>query len=179
MAQYSKVLRKLTYSALFLALCMILPFITGNIPQIGNMLSPMHIPVLLCGFVCGWQWGLAVGFIAPLMRSVLFGMPAMYPSAVAMAFELATYGMLSGVLYRAFPKKTAFIYVSLICAMICGRIVWGIARFVMAGLSGSSFPMSAFIAGAVTNALPGIILHIILIPVIVIVLKKANLILNE
>ena len=90
--------RKLTYAALFLALAMVLPFITGQIPEIGKMLSPMHIPVLLCGFLCGWPWGLAVGFVAPLLRSVVFGMPAMFPGAVAMAFELAVYGTLSAIL---------------------------------------------------------------------------------
>ncbi len=174
----SKNIKKLTYSALFLALCMVLPLITGNIPQIGQALSPMHIPVLLCGFVCGWPWGLAVGFIAPLLRGLLFGMPTIYPTGIAMAFELATYGTLAGILYMALPKKIPYIYVTLICAMIGGRVVWGIARFIMAGLSGSSFPMSAFVAGAVTNAIPGIILHIVLIPLIVIALKRAKLLLN-
>ena len=98
-------IKKLTYSALFLAIALVLPFITGQIPEIGAMLCPMHIPALLCGFMCGWPWGLAVGFIAPLLRSVIFGMPAMFPSAVGMAFELAVYGMMSGLLYRLLPKK--------------------------------------------------------------------------
>ena len=171
-------IRKLTFSALYLALALVLPFITGQIPEIGAMLSPMHIPVLLCGFVCGWQWGLAVGLIAPMLRSVLFGMPTMYPTAIAMTFELAVYGAVSGILYRLLPRKTWSIYVSLIFAMIAGRIVWGAARFVLAGLSHSEFPMSAFLAGAVLNAIPGIILHIVLIPVLVIVLEKAKLTMN-
>ena len=85
-------IRKLTFSALFLALAMVLPFITGQIPEIGKSLCPMHIPVLLCGFLCGSPWGLAVGFIAPLLRSVVFGMPKVFPDAVVMAFELATDG---------------------------------------------------------------------------------------
>ena len=96
--------RRLTYAALYLAIAMVLPFITGQIPDIGKALSPMHIPVLLCGFMCGWPWGLVVGFIAPLMRSVLFGMPALFPDAVSMAFELAVYGGLSGFL-RSFADR--------------------------------------------------------------------------
>lgn len=168
--------RKLVYSAVCLALAMVLPFLTGQIPQIGQALSPMHIPVFLCGFLCGWPWGMLIGFIAPLLRSLLFGMPAIFPGACAMAFELATYGFLSGLLYRTFPKKTGYIYVTLIIAMLGGRIVWGIARYIFAGLSGSSFPRSAFIAGAFTNAIPGIILHIILIPLIIIALERAKLI---
>ena len=172
-------IRKLTYAALFLALALVLPFLTGQIPQIGSALSPMHIPVLLCGFLVGWPWGLAVGFIAPLLRSVIFGMPVMVPGAVAMAFELAVYGLVSGILYRLLPKKKWSIYVTLIVAMLAGRAVWGIARLIIAGLSGNSFTWALFLAGAFTNAIPGIILHIILIPVIVMVLERTDLSLNK
>ncbi len=119
--------KKLCYAAACLALAMVLPFLTGHIPTIGQMLSPMHIPVLLCGFLCGWPWGLVVGFTAPLLRSVLFGFPAFFPGACSMAFELATYGFVSGILYKRLPDKTSSIYIALIAAMVCGRIVWGIA----------------------------------------------------
>ncbi len=170
--------RRLTYAALYLALALVLPFLTGQIPEIGAMLAPMHIPVLLCGFVCGWQWGMAVGAVAPLLRSALFGMPPMYPTAVAMTFELAAYGALAGILYRRLPRKTWSVYVSLLLAMLGGRLVWGAARYILAGLSGSEFPLSAFLAGAVTGALPGIVLHIVLIPVLVLVLERAKLTLN-
>ena len=166
---------KITFSALCTALAIVLPFLTGHIPEIGSMLCPMHIPVFLCGFVCGWPWGLVVGFVSPLLKSVLTGYPVMFPAAAAMAFELAAYGAVSGALYAALPKKTCNIYVSLICAMIAGRIVWGIARFLLAGLSNTAFPMSAFLAGAVTTALPGIILHIILIPLVVMALRRTGL----
>lgn len=173
----ARVLR-LTYSALYLAIALVLPFLTGQIPQIGSMLCPMHIPALLCGFVCGWPWGMAVGFVSPLLRSVLFGMPDMFPTAVAMAFELAVYGAVSGLLYRALPKKTASIYVSLIAAMVAGRLVWGAVRYLLAGLAHSAFSPALFLAGAVTTALPGILLHIVLIPVLVMAMQKARLILN-
>ena len=169
---------KLTYSALYLAIALVLPFLTGQIPQIGSMLCPMHIPALLCGFVCGWPWGLAVGFISPLLRSVLFGMPTMFPTAVSMAFELAAYGAVSGLLYRALPKKPWGIYVSLLGAMVVGRLVWGTARYLLVGLAHSSFTPALFWAGAVTTAIPGIILHIILIPVLVMAMEKARLILD-
>ena len=170
--------RRLAYSALFLALALVLPFLTGQIPTIGKALSPMHIPVMLCGFLCGPLWGAAVGAVAPLLRSVLFGMPAMFPGGVAMTFELTTYGILSGWLYRLLPRKPWSIYVSLLVAMVCGRLVWGAARFALAGLSGSEFPFSAFLAGAVTGAVPGIILHIVLIPLLVMGLERAKLTLD-
>ena len=171
--------RRLTYSALYLAIAMVLPFVTGQIPEIGSMLCPMHIPALLCGFMCGWPWGLAVGFIAPLLRSVIFGMPTLFPGAVAMAFELAVYGGLSGLLYRLLPKKKRNTYIILVISMIAGRIIWGAARVILAGLSGSSFTWALFLAGAVTNAIPGIILHLILIPVLVIAMDRAGLSLND
>ena len=172
-------IRKLTYAALYLAIAMVLPFITGQIPEIGSMLCPMHIPALLCGFMCGWPWGMAVGFIAPLLRSVLFGMPALFPAAVAMAFELAVYGCVSGLLYRLLPRRNWTVYVSLIIAMIAGRIVWGTVRLILAGLSGTGFTWALFLAGAFTNAIPGIIMHLILIPVLVIAMNRAGLSLNR
>ena len=97
--------RRLIYAALYLAIALVLPFVTGQIPQIGEALCPMHIPVLLCGFVCGWPYGLAVGLVAPLLRSALFGMPRLFPTAVAMTPELAVYGALAGLCYRLLPKK--------------------------------------------------------------------------
>ena len=165
-------IKKLTLSAMFLAGAFVLPFLTGQIPQIGSMLCPMHIPVLLCGFFCGAPWGLAVGFIAPLLRSFTLGMPPMFPTAFCMTFELAVYGFMAGWLHNKLPKKKCYVYVSLLCAMLFGRIVWGIVMFVCMGLDVSKFGLAAFAAGAFTNALPGIILQLVFIPVLVILLEK-------
>ena len=166
--------KTLVLAALFLALALVLPFLTGQIPEIGSMLCPMHIPALLCGFFCGWPWGLAVGLIAPVLRSLLFSMPPMYPMAVCMAFELATYGAVSGYLYGKLPHKKSSIYVSLLTAMVAGRLVWGLARFLCSGLDVSAFGLSAFWSGAVATAIPGIIVQILLIPVLVMALEKYN-----
>lgn len=167
--------RKLTYAALCLALALALPFLTGQIPEIGNMLCPMHIPALLCGFLCGWPWGLVVGGIAPVLRSLLFVRPPMF-SAIGMAFELAAYGAAAGFLYRKLPKTRGSIYVTLVIAMIAGRLVWGAAQMVLMGLQDNVFTLQAFLAGAVTTAIPGIILQLVLIPVVVMALEKAKLI---
>jgi len=168
-------LQKMILSAAFLALAYIMPFLTGQIPEIGAMLCPLHIPVLLCGFICGWPWGLAVGFIAPLFRSLTLGMPPFFPKALCMAFELAAYGAIAGFMHRLLPRRKPYIYVSLLTAMIIGRLVWGTAMFLCLGLSGGSFTFAAFLAGAVTNAIPGIILQIVLIPVLVMVLSKTKI----
>ena len=161
--------KTLTLSGMFLALALVMPFLTGQIPQIGSMLCPMHIPVLLCGFFCGGTMGFLVGLIAPVLRSFLFGMPPMFPVAICMAFELAAYGLVSGVLYRKLPGKKGAVYGALIVAMVLGRVVWGIA---MMACIGGQFGMEAFLAGAVTTALPGIILQLVLIPVVVMAMEK-------
>ena len=175
----SNVVRKIVFSGLMLAVAFLLPFLTGQIPQIGSMLLPMHLPVLICGFACGWPWGLAVGLIAPLFRSLIMTMPPMFPTAIAMAFEMAAYGAVCGLLYQKFPKKNLLIYAELIIAMIIGRIVWGTVSFVLISASGGAFTFEAFMAGALLNAVPGIILQIVLVPPIIMLLKKAGFIAND
>ncbi len=166
-------IRKLVLAGICLALCMVLPFLTGQIPEIGSMLSPMHIPVLLCGFLTGPLYAAVVGAVAPLLRFALFGMPPIFPAGVAMCVEMAVYGAISGLLYRKLPRSTVSIYVSLVAAMLLGRIVWGAARFILSGISSVPFTWAAFMAGAFTSAVPGIILHIALIPVLVLALQRA------
>lgn len=169
-----KTYKKMVFAAVCLALCMVLPFLTGQIPQIGKALSPMHIPVLLCGFIAGPWYAAAVGAIAPLLRFAMFGMPQLFPTGLAMCFELAAYGALSGVFYGLLPKKPWSVYASLIAAMLGGRIVWGIVTAILLSASDSPFTWAAFIAGGFTNAVPGIILHIVLVPVIVLALERAG-----
>ena len=172
--------KKLVRASLLMALGLLLPFLTGQIPTIGRMLSPMHIPVLLCGMICGWPYGLAVGFLTPLLRSVLFGMPAIYPQAVGMAFELAVYGLVSGLVYARFQKKgLKAIYITLITAMLAGRLVWGLVSILLYGVVGNTFTFQMFLAGAFVNAVPGIILHLVLIPAIMFALERSGVLEKE
>lgn len=171
-----KYTRNLTLSALFLALGYVLPFLTGQIPHFGSMLLPMHIPVFLCGLICGWQYGAIVGLILPLTRSLFFIMPPFYV-ALAMTFELATYGFVAGFLYsRARRQGIVALYCSMIIAMLAGRLVWGAAQIVILGLQGNAFTWQAFMAGAFVNAVPGIIVQLVLIPAIMFALDKTGLI---
>ena len=166
--------KNIVLAAFFIALGFVLPFLTMQIPSIGSMLLPMHIPVIIAGFVCGGPIGAVVGFIVPLLRSALLGMPPMFPTAIAMAFELATYGLVAGLAYQWLPKKPVYIFVSLILSMLVGRVVWGVVTAILMGVSGNAFGMAAFVAGAFTNAIPGIILQLVLIPIIVISLQKTR-----
>ena len=168
-------IKNLALAAMFMALGLVLPFFTGQIPQIGKMLLPMHIPVLLCGLICGWRYGLTVGFVTPLLRSVIFGMPILYPMAIGMAFELMTYGFVIGFLYERSRWKCIFaLYRCLIIAMLSGRIVWGIAQMILLGVGQNGFTYQAFIAGAFLNAIPGIIIQLVLIPAVMVLLNKTG-----
>ena len=172
----NKKLRRLVFAAVCLALAYVLPFLTGQIPEIGSRLCPMHIPVLLCGFICGPWYGLVVGLIAPILRSLTLGMPPLFPTAVAMCFELGAYGLFAGLFYRLFPKKPGYIYVTLIIAMILGRLVWGAVMYALTLMGKAQFGLAAFWTKGFVDALPGIIVQIVIIPPIVMALRKAKLI---
>lgn len=166
--------RRLVLAAMFLAIGMVLPIITLQIKEIGDSLLPMHLAVMLCGVICGQYYGAAVGFILPFLRGITFGMPPLYPNAIWMAAELATYGFIIGLLYKKLPIKNSLIkiYVSLICSMIAGRIVWGAVKAVLLGVSGKSFTLALFWAQGFIDAIPGIILQLILIPIIIRIIEK-------
>ena len=175
MFKQKKQIQNMVLSALLLALGLVLPFLIGQIPEIGSALLPMHIPVLICGFICGWQWGLVVGFIMPLLRFLLFSLPPIYPTGIAMAFELAAYGAISGLMYSLFKKNTINIYISLMTAMLFGRVIWGIARVILLGFSDTQvFTWAIFLTGAFINAIPGIILQLVLVPLIIVVANKIS-----
>ncbi len=169
--------KKLAVTAMLFAVGIVLPFLIGQIPTIGRMLLPMHIPVLLCGLIVGWQYGAAIGFLLPIVRGLLFGMPPIYPTAIAMAFEMAMYGFVSGFLYsHAKWQCTKMLYISLITAMLAGRAVWALAEVILLGIGGNAFTWKMFISGAFINAIPGIIVQLVLIPVIMVALKRAKVV---
>lgn len=148
----------------------LIPFV-GAVPNLGGVFLPMHIPVLLCGFLCGWKYGAACGAIVPLLSSAITGMPVLWPQGVSMVFELAVYGLVTGLLYRSLQRN---VYLSLIAAMAAGRAVSGVAKAVFFGMAGKPFGMAAFLSGAFTAAVPGMILQLVLIPVLVAALEKAG-----
>jgi hypothetical protein len=164
---------KLIYTALCITLGILLPQL-NKIPGInlGAILLPMHIPVLLAGFLCGIPYATFCGFILPLINFILTGRPIIYPVGVSMMFELATYGFLTAFLYRITKGK---IYPSLIGAMIGGRIVMGIVNTILWGMKGNAYGFAIFFTDAFVNAIPGITIQLIIIPIIIYALKKARL----
>ena len=169
-------IRRLCLAALFLSLGWLLPLITGQIQTIGNMLCPMHIPVFLCGLILGPIYGAVIGFITPLSRILIFGMPVFYPNGLCMAFELAIYGLVSGLLYKFLKKdRLTSIYFSLIPSMILGRIIWGISMYLCGLVSKNSFTWILFVYGAFINAWPGILIQLIIIPILIKSLIKSNI----
>ena len=170
-------LKKLTVSSMMLALALLLPFLTGQLQAIGQMLSPMHVPVLLCGFLCGPVYGVIVGLVAAPLRFLIFGMPRM-PNVLYMATELAAYGLISGLFYNIFPKRKFFTYLSLVLSMIGGRVAYAF-MFIAINLSNAKSVEALtlpIISATVLTAWPGMIIQIVLIPTLLIVLEKAKII---
>ncbi|MBN2300305.1 MAG: ECF transporter S component [Acholeplasmataceae bacterium] len=166
-------------ASLFLTLGIVLPFITGNIQFLGNKFLPMHVPVLICGFVCGWKYGGLVGFLTPLLRALLVGVPLLFPTATLMTFELSVYGIVVGFLYQHLSKKAINIYLSLLISMILGRLVWGSLAFLIYPSLGLDFSLNIMITTTVIFAIPGIIFQLIFIPVLVFAIEKNDVLLRR
>lgn len=172
----NKSVRETVLSGLFIALGLILPMVFHAFGA-GSTFLPIHIPVLIAGFVVSLPFALAVGVITPILSSLFTGMPPVFPVLPFMVFELATYGAVVSLLYRKFKLN---VYISLISSMVVGRIVsslvvWALATFFMAKLPN---PI-VFITGGITQGIPGIIIQIVFIPGIVLALQKSNLIKRE
>ena len=154
-----------------LSFCMVLPLLTGQIQEIGDTLLPMHLPVMLCGLICGWQYGMAVGFIAPILRGTTFGMPPLYPVAIWMSLELATYGFILGFLYSKTKKRdTPCLVLCLVTAMLGGRVVWGITKAIIVG--GGAFGLKLFFIEGFVDAALGIGIQLVLIPLIMAIIER-------
>ena len=166
--------KRMTLGAVCVALCVVLPIAFHSIPDAGSVILPMHIPVLVCGLICSWPYGLICGLMGPLLSSIITGMP---PAAIlpAMMVECAVYGAVSGlVLKHTHTGRTyADLYIALITAMLTGRIVSGLAK---ALIFSPGLAISAWVASSFVTALPGIVLQLVLLPSVVYSLMKAKVI---
>ncbi len=164
--------------AVLLALGMVLPFLTGQLPTIGQAISPLHIPAFIAGLTCGWSRGMALGFVLPILRSIVFGMPPLVAVGIPMAFELAAYAGVCGALYpllRRRMKRLLAMLAALVIAMIAGRILGGAAKAIVMGITGSGFTFSMFISSYFVTTAAGAVIHLILVPAVVLALEKAHL----
>ncbi len=158
--------RKMVLSAMFFAIGIVLPFVTMQIPMIGNMLLPMHIPVLLCGFVCGAPYGALIGVLLPWCRYLLFGQPILM-NAICMSVELMVYGLVFGFFGGKWRSKQSGVIYALFAAMVLGRTVWGATAFVVYSLFNTPFTLRIFLLQSFIYAIPGIFLQLFIIPVII------------
>lgn len=167
--------KSLVITAMCIALCVVLPMVFHSFPNGGSIFCPMHIPVLLCGLACGWPWGLVAGLLGPVMSHILGG--GMPPIAVlpGMMVECAVYGVTTGILlkYIHTGKNIADLYISLVCAMLLGRVLSGIVKALI--LAPGTTTLAAWATASFVTALPGIILHLALIPILVTALTKARI----
>lgn len=167
-------IKNMTMAAVCVALCVVLPIAFHSIPDAGSVFLPMHIPVLICGMICGWPYGFLCGLVGPLLSSALTGMPpiAFLP---AMMVECAAYGMVSGLMLKYVHTKSTYadLYIALITAMIAGRVISGIAK---ALIFTPGLAMSAWITASFVTALPGILIQLVFLPGVVFTLMKAKVI---
>jgi len=167
-------IRRMTMAAVCVAMCVVLPIAFHSIPDAGSVFLPMHIPVLICGMICGWPYGFICGLMGPLVSSALTGMP---PIAVlpAMMVECGTYGLVSGLMLKYIHTGRTYtdLYVSLVTAMIAGRVVSGIAK---ALIFTPGLAMSAWVTASFVTALPGIAIQLVFLPSVVFTLMKARVI---
>ena len=167
-------IKRLVISALCVALCVVLPIAFHSIPDGGSIFLPMHIPVLICGMLCGWPYGLVCGLMGPLLSSAITSMPpaAMLP---AMMVECGTYGMVSGLMLKVVRTGKTYgdLYIALVTAMVAGRVLSGIAKALifMPGIS-----MTAWVTASFVTALPGIAIQLVFLPGVVCTLMKARVI---
>ena len=163
------------FSAVCIALCVVLPQAFHAIPNAGAVYLPMHIPVLLCGLLTGWPYGLLCGLAGPLLSSLITGMP---PAAIlpSMMVECAVYGFISGLLMQRIRsgKLSLDLYISLLSAMLSGRILSGVVKALL--FARGSITLASWAAGSFVTGLPGIVIQLLLLPAIVLALSKARLI---
>lgn len=167
--------KKSIITAVCIALCYVIPLMFHGIQNAGSIFCPMHIPVFICGLICGWQYGLLCGIAGPALSSALSGMPpvAILPS---MMVELAVYGTAAGLMMKLVRTKSTYadLYISLIVAIVCGRVLAGLAKALI--FARGSYSMSAWIAGSIVTSWPGTVIQLVFIPTIVFALMKSHLI---
>lgn len=174
---------KMVISAVLLAVGMVLPLLLGQVQVLGQAISPLHIPALLCGLTCGWPWGVGVGIVLPLLRSAVFGFPVMIPTAASMSVELGVYGLLTGLLYPVLRKiikggklgHLPAMLAAMVIAMVVGRLAGGAMQAILLGMNGKPYNMTMFVNSYFIGTSVGAVIHLIVVPAVVVALERARL----
>ena len=168
--------KKLCICAFCIALCLVLPMALHPL-GLGALLSPMHIPVLLCGLLCGWPYGALCGIVGPILSSILSGMPPA-TGLISMVPELCAYGLFAGLIlkFAHTGRLVADLYLALVPAMVLGRVVGGVARALFYLYTAQPYSVALWVSGYFVETLPGAVVHLILIPALVLALTRARLV---
>ena len=168
--------KKLCLCALCIALCCVLPTAFHGL-GLGGALSPMHLPVLLCGLICGGWPGAVCGAVGPVLSSVITGMPGS-AQLIHMVPELLAYGLCAGLLMKLWRTGSLYadLYLALVPAMVLGRVVGGAVQALeyLGGTEGYSLAMWA--GSYFVGTMPGAVLQLVVLPTLVVALVKAGLI---
>lgn len=176
--QNGKTLLRLVYSALCLALCVALPQLVGRVPELGKLISPMHLPAYLAGLIVGPFWGLAVGATAPILNFLLYGRPV-FASAFCMVFELGGYALFTGLVYRMLPKKPVGVYLAVAAGMVLGRVLGGVGKMLLlVGGVLESYSLAAFWTGYFASGVTSMLITLVLVPIVFLALRRARLTLS-
>ena len=167
--------KMIVIAAVCAALCIVLPMAFHSIPNAGALWLPMHIPVMISGLVAGPVAGAVTGLLGPVLSSLLTGMPAA-PILPSMTCELVVYGLVSGLLcaHVRTGRLPLDLYVSLVGAMICGRIVGGLLQALI--FSAGSYSLAAWATAYFLTGLPGIVLQLVVVVPVVVALERAGLV---
>ena len=167
--------KKSIMTAMLIALCVVLPMAFHTIPGAGPMLLPMHIPVLLAGLICGPIFGFMAGLLGPFLSNALTGMPP-GPLMPVMMIELSVYGAVTGIMMKLVHtgRASADLYISLIIAMVAGRITAGVVQALI--FFDGVYAMNIWVATYFLTSFPGIVMQIVFVPSLFMALERERVI---
>ena len=171
-------IKKAIITAVCISMCVVLPMAFHSIPMGGRIFLPIHIPVLICGLICGWPFGLLCGLAGPLLSYLLTSMPSI-GDLPSMMVELAIYGVTAALMLKFVHTKKVFadLYISLLTAMLLGRLVTGVVRTYI--FAPGSYTMAIWASAYFVESFPGMVIQVVLVPLVVVSLMNARLIPNR
>lgn len=172
--------KRLVFSVIFTTLAVAFSFFSIIDANVENTLMPVHIPVLLGSFVCGGPLGFFIGLAAPLLKFLLFSSPAPLSDVVCCSFELAVCGCFGGYLFRSLPAKLPFYALNTAISLLAAKTTYFVLKYLITiFFAGTDLAPEVFISNHLIPALVGIAFQSVVIPIVVVVFKKAKIAFNN